>query len=278
VRSDGRSSPGLANKLLLKALFGAHRGLRVTVDVANGSHACRFVCTSWREVRRASTLFTKEPGTIAWLRASLRPDDTVLDIGANIGVYTIYAARLGGPGVKVFAVEPHLPNAARLIENVSANELGEQVRVLAIALGDGPGFADFQYHEWSAGSALSQLGRAVDHRGRPFRPAASELKLATSVDDLIERGVMPPPALVKIDVDGLEPAIVSGMARLLRGPTRPRSVQVEVGPRTFDPIAKLLGEAGYRLDHRHFTRAGQERLDRGEAADSIDHNTVFVPS
>jgi len=184
VRSNGSLQPGAANKLLLKALFGAQHGLRVNVDVAAGAHHCR-LCTSWREVRRASTLLTKEPGTIAWLRASIQPNDTVLDIGANVGTYTIYAAHLGGPGVKVFAVEPHLPNATRLIENVSANGLGEQVRVLTVALGAGFGFADFQYHQWSAGSALSQLGRAVDHRGQPFRPAASEFKLATSVDHLI---------------------------------------------------------------------------------------------
>jgi hypothetical protein len=39
----------------------------------------------------------------------------------------------------------------------------------------------------------------------------------------------------------------------------------------------MLAKAKYRLDHRHYTRPGQKRIDRGEAADEIDHNAVFVP-
>jgi FkbM family methyltransferase len=278
VRSGGDSPPRLATKLLLKTLFAARQGLRVVVEVADGSLPCRFVCTTWREVHRATALLSKEPGTIGWLRRSLRPGDTVLDVGANIGIYSIYAARSGGPRVRVFAVEPHLLNASRLIENVDANGLREQVRVLALALSDGPGVADFKYREWSAGSSLSQLGRPVDQRGRAFIPAVSELKLVTSVDDLVERGVLPPPSLVKIDVDGAEPAVVAGMARLLRSRARPRAVQVEVGPLTFEPIAASLSAAGYRFDHRHFTRNGRLRLERGEPADRIVHNALFVPA
>jgi hypothetical protein len=65
--------------------------------------------------RRAERLLQKEKGTIAWLDRELGPNDVFFDIGANIGIYTIFGAkRINGTGM-VVAFEPHIPSANSLI-------------------------------------------------------------------------------------------------------------------------------------------------------------------
>jgi len=278
LQLDGHHELGTLTRLWYRLRFSLPGSLPVTVEVCDDGPACRFVCTGLRELKRAATLFYKEEGTIAWLRHELRPDDVFLDVGANMGVYTIFAAlRLGETG-SVVAVEPHLVNATRLLENVRANGLGGRVSVLTSALADAGGFDAFNYRDWGAGTSNSQLGSSLDSSGQEFEAAATELKSVTTVDALIAAGAIPRPDLVKIDVDGLEPRILAGMQALLTSEPQPRSVQVEVEPGTRAQIEDQLGEWGYARQSSHFSKGGKRRLGRGEAASSIPHNVIFAPA
>jgi FkbM family methyltransferase len=166
----------------------------------------------------------------------------ILDVGANIGVYSLLAAGLAGPGGHVYACEPHAATLADLLTNVGLNGFTDRVSVLSCALGEAPGTVPFDYRSLEGASALSQLG------GGDFVPAATELKAVMSIDALIAGGTLRPPALVKIDVDGGELDVLRGMRELLTGPDAPRSVQVEIHA---SAIAELLADAGYRLVDRH---------------------------
>jgi FkbM family methyltransferase len=274
TRAGGRLPWHLRKAMRLR--FAWRERLKLVVSVPDGGHEHRFVCGTEESLRRARGFFSKEPGTLAWLRRDLRPGDTVLDVGANIGIYTIFAAHLVGAGGRVIAVEPHLPSAVRLLENIGANGFGDRVNVLTTALSDAPRFDSFNYSDWTEASSSSQLGRAVDHTGRPFQPTARELKAATSIDALIADAVIPSPDVVKIDVDGLELPIVEGMQALLAGPRPPRAIQVEMEPDTFGPIEARLTAAGYRVDHRHYSDAVERRLAKGAAPTAVPHNVVFV--
>ena len=64
------------------------------------------------EYFRAQTLFTKEEGTIAWLQRELKPGDVFYDVGANVGCYTIVAAKLVGETGMVWTL-PSLTSAMR---------------------------------------------------------------------------------------------------------------------------------------------------------------------
>ena len=91
----GRIKSALLGRFLVRYWFYARDALRLNVRVRDPETGdrYRFLADSLETHLRAKTFFTKEEGTIDWLRKSLRPDDVFLDIGANMGLYSIFAAR-----------------------------------------------------------------------------------------------------------------------------------------------------------------------------------------
>ena len=252
--------------------------LQSEIAVIDGANVYRFVCVTGAEEDRARTMLEKEPQTIAWLRESLRPDDVFYDVGANVGVFTIYAgARLGAAGL-VYAFEPHTPNAQALLHNVVASGVAGRVRVLTVALAGADGFRDFNYRSLHRGASASQFGSTATPEGDSFRPVASELKCGCTVDSLVERGVLRPPTIVKIDVDGLEDEILRGMRGVLTARVPPRSVQVEVGPHTAPLVFDFMAGVGYLRQQRHWSPRNESRAMAAADPDSVfPCNVIFVP-
>lgn len=223
------------------------------------------------------TLLSKEPGTIEWISAEVRPGDSFCDVGANIGLYSLVAADRVGPRGVVYAFEPHPANFLSLLANIAANGYEERVRALSCALNDANGWFDFHYHALGAGSSISQLGRAIDDEGKAFKPVYSELKCGVTLDELVERGAIRPPDHVKIDVDGNEALVLEGMRSLLRSPRRPRSLQIEMNSGARERVLATLESAGYQLAYRHYSAAGRRAVDGGADPVSVPHNAVFKP-
>jgi FkbM family methyltransferase len=233
-----------------------------------------FECDSDAEVMRATTLLTKEPGTIAWLEKNLRPGVVFWDVGANIGCYSLFAAQRG---VDVCAFEPHLANARSLLRNVRANGLELKVKVITSPLGDRSGWRQFFYANDVGGSSGSQLGPAVDEHGKPFQPVACETKWATT-GDIVSRDTGSWPDVIKIDVDGLELSVLRGMTEILFqiDGKLPLSIQVEIHAHTNADIVEFLDGYGYHVDHRHHTSFGQKAIAKGADPMIVPHNAVFM--
>lgn len=229
-----------------------------------------FECETDIEVQRATTLLTKEPGTIAWLEQSLRPDDCFWDVGANIGVYSLFAAHRGA---RVCAFEPHVANARSLLRNVRVNDV-QRVTVIISPLGSRAGWLQFFYANDAPGSSGSQLGPAVDEHGHPFQPVACETKWAIR-GDRFAKDTGHWPDLIKIDVDGLEPAVLQGLTGIM-AERPPRAMQVEIHQKTDEDIVSFMQVFSYALDHRHYTAHGQQALAKGVDPMAIPHNAVFV--
>lgn len=278
LHAAGQRKPAWPLRWLADGLSWLARMSTLEVVLPTPDGVLRFRCPNALTLRRACTLYVKEVGTIDWLNQRLQPGDLFLDIGANIGVYTLYAAQRVGPSGHVYAVEPHLPNAVALMENLMANALGERVTLLTCALAETPGPGRFNYGEWRTGSSRSQLSGSTDGRLVPIpvtvRP--SEIMLAQTLDNLIEEGAIRAPNLVKIDVDGTELSILHGMRKMLNGEGRPRSLQVECMPGNAGDIEVLLTRFGYRLEQRHASMAGAKRLAKGLEVADIVHNAVFT--
>ena len=233
------------------------------VVIRDGNFAYRFRYASSKEKNRGLRIFDKEPGTVDWIRKELRPDDVFYDVGANVGVYSILAGcRLSAQG-RVIAFEPHIPNAASLLENIFLNDLQRRAQIINLPLTSHDGFNTFHYFSEKRGSSTSQLGRTVSEL-EPFDPVCSEVKYGVTIDSLVEHGLIPRPDMIKIDVDGLELEVLAGMSRLLHSPGKPRSVQCEISKDNKEQILGFFADAGYRAGQSHWTKAGMDSMASGE--------------
>jgi FkbM family methyltransferase len=147
--------------------------------------------------------------TLSLLSARLRRGDVVIDVGANIGFYSVRLARalqrLGGGTVHAF--EPIPANAARLAHNVAANGLGPIVQIHELALGAEDGRIAFRTeneYESTSGNAV-MIGAAV---ATAF--GADTEATVTTLDGFFERNALTSCALIKLDVEGAEPAVLRG--------------------------------------------------------------------
>ena len=227
------------------------------------------------EAWRWNTVRTKEPGTVKWIEAQVQPGDVFYDIGANVGVYTVMAAQLVGPEGHVYAFEPHVANARSLLHNLSLNEWGKRVQVVTSALHDSTGYFPFNYRKMKAGTSGHQLGHTQGELGDTFEPVAVEIKHSTTVDDLLDKVVIRPPNVVKMDVDGNELRILHGMVNLLTH-RPPRTLQVELHPQDEVQVIQCLQKHGFTLVERHYTEFGEQAKAAGIPAEKIAHNGVFI--
>lgn len=245
------------------------------VRASDGEFDYEFRCDNLTELWRARTLAVKEAGTVEWIKAEVRPGDVFCDIGANVGLYTLMAAKRVGPRGLVYAFEPHVGNVYSLLHNVSRNGFSKNVRVISAALHESEGFFDFHYQQAEPGSSMSQLADTRDAAGQEFQPAFTEYKYATTLDRLVQRGELRAPDLIKIDVDGNELLIVRGMRNLLSGPRPPRALQIEINTRYKADLFALLSECGYTSVVRHDTQSGKAAIAAGKDPEAIGYNAIF---
>lgn len=138
----------------------------------------------------------------------LAPGAVMYDIGANIGFFSLLGARLVGsePG-HVYAFEPAPDNAEAIRENALRNEFAN-ITVVAKAVGERSGRVRLQLVDDAAWSRLESYGT------HPLTEEILEVD-QVAIDELLADGELRPPALVKIDVEGAELAVLEGMRRTI---------------------------------------------------------------
>ncbi len=213
----------------------------VTQDTPYGP--LRFFCPGKLPEWRARTLLTKEPETLEWIDG-FDEGDLLWDIGANVGVYTLYAALKGH---RVCSFEPAPGNLYLLSRNLELNGLDSRVHAYGLAFGEHTGLDTFHMGETELGGALNTLGEAVDWLGRPLERSFRQAVLGFRIDDFLARFRPPFPHHVKIDVDGLEDRIVHGGAGMFRD-ARLKSVLVELddGRQEHRNLVRTLEDWGFR--------------------------------
>jgi FkbM family methyltransferase len=195
---------------------------------------------------RADTYATKEPETLDWLDRYVQAGDVVFDVGANIGLYSLYAAI--ARQARVYAFEPEAHNLARLQQHILLNDVAEQVTPYALALADREAVDLLHLSQVESGAALHAFGRPRDAAGHAFGPAGRQGVFGTTLDRLTTVWSLPMPHHLKIDVDGLEPQIIAGATWLLQQPTL-RTILMEVQPQ-HRTITDILTAAGFAVRHR----------------------------
>jgi FkbM family methyltransferase len=138
-------------------------------------------------------------------RAVVRPGATVLDVGANVGAYTLmFAAWVGDEG-RVFAFEPAPEALAGLRTHVALNGFSSRVDIVEAAVSSSAGRAPFAVHRSGGASSLSV--NAVDH------PLMLSVPTETIDGFCAARGIQP--EVIKIDVEGAELDVLIGARRTL---------------------------------------------------------------
>lgn len=213
-----------AEQKILSLTIDEYEQIQPIVTVNHLGEDIVFFTPSKTAVWRAQTLQTKEPETLAWIETFDR-GDLLVDVGANVGMYTIWAAKTRG--ARVFAFEPEAQNYALLNRNIFLNQVSDTVTAFCVALSDEKKFDRLHLSGVSIGGSCHSFGEEVDFNLRPARFQQSQGCFSTSLDRLIADKVLPPPNHVKIDVDGFEHKVLTGAANAIRHENL-RSVLVEV--------------------------------------------------
>lgn len=192
---------------------GLTGGLRMRLDLA-------------LRYERAIYLNARDSVLLALVRRILRPGDTAIDCGANLGLVTLVAARRVGPRGRVHAFEPAPAIVARLRENLVLNRL-ENVTVHPCAVWNARttatlhGFAGMSHDN----DSLARAGDASVERSTPVECAP--------LDEVLPGGAV---RLLKLDVEGAEWPALRGAERLLsEGPARPHLI-LEANPAATRPF------------------------------------------
>jgi len=176
--------------------------------------------TRWR----VDSLFTKEPITIEWI-GGFDTKDTLIDVGANVGMYTIWAAKTRG--VHVYAFEPESQNYSLLNRNILLNGLEATVTAYCLAISNVAGYTQLHLSHFAAGGSCHTPGEKLDFKHEPMKPAFSQGCVSAPLDELVASGAIPEPDHIKIDVDGFEPKVIAGARRIIEC-GKLRSLLIEV--------------------------------------------------
>ncbi len=209
-----------ARLLPRRGTFITPDGVRLTLDLSNYPDNCM-----------AHGLYELE--TARLIRRLLRPGDRFVDCGANIGYFTLHAARWVGEAGRVDAFEPDPHNRRRLIDHLALNGLTGRVTVHAAAVSDTPGQITL-YHppEPDAGGKDRHNHGETTMLAGLIPGSTANVVPAVRVDEAVKAsGHDAPVALIKIDVEGAELLAIGGMTGLLSLP-RPPAVILEHNPQT----------------------------------------------
>lgn len=198
---------------------------------------------------RAKTFSTKEPETLEWIDAI--PEGAVLwDIGANIGLYSVYAAKRRG--CRVYAFEPSVFNLELLARNAYLNSVTDRMCIVPLPLSEKLGASKMRMTTTEWGGALSTFDKHFGWNGKQIDQVFEYQIFGLSIKDAVERLEIPKPDYIKMDVDGIEHYILQGGMKILAGV---RGILIEVNDAFVEQAEKsqrILAEAGLvLLEKRH---------------------------
>ena len=212
--------------------------LAQTFDVPTPRGPLSFVLLGRGAAVRARSVLTKQPATIEWIDC-FHPDSVFWDVGANVGVYTLYAAMRAD--TKVVAFEPAAVNYFLLAANCEANRLDARVDCLLVGLGRDKALGRLAVSQFAAAESFTFR---EGQESQPGRQAA----LLLSIDQAVEEFGVPCPNYIKIDVPGLTEDIIAGGARTLhRAEVRELHIEMRERSERGHRIVQMLEAFGFSI-------------------------------
>ena len=183
---------------------------------------------------RVDRLLSKEPETIKWLNG-FEKNSVFFDIGANIGIYSLYSAIKNEN--KVYAFEPHSANYKNLLDSINLNKLNN-CQAFCFAVSNKISLSHIGVKNMHEGVADNVVGSKGD-----YYHGCVEIHL----DYLVGKKVLPQPDYIKIDVDGFEDRVYKGAMSTIQ---QAKSVLIEVDQK-HEHIVSNINNLGFRLESKH---------------------------
>ena len=189
---------------------------------------------------RVDTLFSTEPETIEWIDSFEKKDDLIFwDIGANIGLYSIYNS-IKNKSSSTIAFEPSTSNLRVLSRNISINKLENLIKIFPIPLTNKENkFLLMKEGEFMEGAALNTFGETFNFEGKEFKEKMNYKVIGTKINYLIDNKILEIPDYIKIDVDGIEQLIIEG-ANKHRKNKKIKSLSIEINENFTDQFHNVL--------------------------------------
>jgi FkbM family methyltransferase len=214
----------------------AQKLIDATLAVETPRGTLSFVLLGKTSAGRALSVITKQPATIDWIDR-FEPGSVFWDVGANVGVFSLYAAL--GNRAKVVAFEPAAVNYFLLAANCEANNLVQQIDCLLVGLGRQRAIDRLEVSQFRSGRSFSFKGKT----GEAF--AGRQAAVVLSIDELVADYGLPCPHYIKIDAPGASESIIAGAARTLRRPEL-RQVHLELrDSKGGQRIREMLTQGGF---------------------------------
>lgn len=213
-----------------------------------------------------------EPDETRFFRDSIRFNDVCLDIGGNVGYFSLLMSRLATSGA-VHVFEPIPLNAALVRANAELNALSN-VTVNNVAVGSSEGIVQFSVAVDSAYSSMRATGRLAEER-------MIDVPIVT-LDDYVERAGITRVDIMKVDVEGAEDMVISGGSRLLSDEKRrPRIVLLELYDGNLAPFGTCVGSVvehmmSFGYCPKILADAGEHLIPYSPDVANKTYNIIFV--
>lgn len=202
-----------------------------------------FDCTTAAGEKRGNRYREKSGDLVCWIDDNIRAGDVFFDVGANIGAYSLYAAKFGA---EVYAFEPESLNYSILTKNLFLNQFNKLVAYNIAINGGEEELTTLRISSFKPGFSLHQItGGEVGLDS--FRGVFEQGVFAVGLDTLLEKFGLPAPSFLKIDVDGNEINVVLSMTNLLSGNVL-RGIAIEINFDIGDnaKIPSILASYGFK--------------------------------
>jgi FkbM family methyltransferase len=221
-----------------------HTSMNRTQNVSHAGTDLVFAVPNSLNAFRTATFSTKEPETLAWIDA-IAAGSVLWDVGANIGLYSCYAAK--ARRCRVIAFEPSVFNLELLARNIFLNHVTDRVTIVSLPLFEQVAESTLNMTSTEWGGALSTFGAAHGFDGEVLSKVFEFRTIGLSMDECVTKLGVPFPDYIKVDVDGIEHLILRGGREVLR---RVRGVSVEISDAftlQAEESRRVLEEAGLRF-------------------------------
>ena len=210
------------------------------------------IMTKWR----VDSIYEKEPITLEWL-STLSKDKILLDIGANVGMYSIIAAKVYG--AKVYSFEPEPINYSILTKNILLNSLSERINSYPAGISNLDGFSEFYVQDTRVGGSNNTMNNPINFKLEQMNYQYKVTCISYKLDTLIENGLIETPTHIKIDVDGIEHIIVQNGTKVLES-DKLETLIIEINPslKEHQGMIDLLGTHGFKFDQNQVNNSARK--------------------